>query len=123
MKNIFLNISTDNFTTENNGLLARLDEISNIVEQSGGHIERKGSFTNNGLSAEELLAIGLQRSSEIPRYRFDLYINETKTSHENPNFIISLDNEGSSAIPYEQGELIAFWDSITRTIRLRPNSF
>lgn len=122
LKNIFLNISTDNFTRESSGLLTRSDEISNIVEQSGGHIERKGSFTNNGLYVEELLAIGLQRSSEAPRYRFDLYINETTTSHENPNFIISLDNEGSSAIPYEQGELIAFWDSITRTIRLRPNS-
>lgn len=119
MKNINLTISSDNFTREKNGVLDRVDEIAEVIKQSKGRIERKDSFKRNDLYAEELLAVGLQQSKDEPRYQFDLYINETTTSYKNPNLILTLSNEGKPAPAYDKEDLIAFWDSITRTIRLR----
>ncbi|NGX89997.1 hypothetical protein GW579_23240 [Rahnella sp. Lac-M11] len=119
VKNINLMISSDNFIREKNGVLDRVDEIAEIIKQSKGRIERKDSFKRHNLYAEELLVVGLQQSKDEPRYQFDLYINETTTSYENPNLILSLSNEGKPVPTYNKEELIAFWDSITRTIRLR----
>lgn len=121
LKNIYLTINSDNFTRENSGVLERTDEIARLLEQTGGRIKRKNSFTNHGLHAEELLAIGSRTPNNEPRYHFDLYINET-TSYKNPNFILTLNNQEKIDAGYDQDEIIAFWDYISRTIRLRPNA-
>jgi hypothetical protein len=77
----------------------------------------------NGLNAEELLLVGVQPSKDQPRYGFSLFINEMTSSYKTPNFILNLNNESNPPTSSSKEEIIAFWDEIVRTIRLRPGAF
>lgn len=122
-KGFQVSVEIDNYTQERDSVLERADYIASALSKSYGHIVRKGAFNVNGLHAEELLAVIVQPSKDEPRYGFDLFINEMTASYKTPGLILSLNNLNKSSATYSQEEIIAFWDSITRTIRLRPGAF
>lgn len=123
LNNIRLILETDNFVSEEDSVLDRIGEIEHNLAQSRGYIERKGTFSANGLKMEEFLAAGLQAEKDAPRYRFELYVNEMNSHYKTPSFTLSLDNEGMAPTAYSKEELITFWDTISHTIRLRPGAF
>ncbi|QKN82974.1 T6SS immunity protein Tli4 family protein [Scandinavium goeteborgense] len=114
-------VSIDNYTQEENTLLERSSDIARTLSQASGYITRKGPFDINGLHAEELLATIVL--SGIPRFGFTLFINEMGAGYKTPTLTLTLDNANKEFKTYPQEEITAFWDAITHTIRLRPNTF
>ncbi|MCU6348717.1 T6SS immunity protein Tli4 family protein [Enterobacter quasiroggenkampii] len=121
LEHIRVILSTDNFTREKDTVLERAGEIESNLYR--GHVERKGAFSINGLQAQEFLATGLQASQDEPRYGFDMFINEMTASYKTPNFILTLENDSMPPTSYSKEEIIAFWDTISRSIRVRPGGF
>lgn len=121
LEHIRIILSTDNFTREKDTVLERAGEIESNLYR--GHVERKGAFSVNGLQAQEFLATGLQASQDEPRYSFDMFINEITASYKTPNFILTLENDSMSPTSYSKEEIIAFWDTISRSVRVRPGAF
>ena len=121
--NIRVVVSNDNFTREENTVLDRMGEIKSNISRSRGGIERKGAFSVNGLQAQEFLATGLQEDNDEPRYQFEMYINEMTASYKAPGFMLTLDNQRMSPTSYSKEEIIAFWDEISRSVRVRPGAF
>jgi len=121
LEHIRIILSTDNFTREKDTVLERAGEIESNLYR--GHVERKGAFSVNGLQAQEFLATGLQASQDEPRYGFDMFINEMTASYKTPNFILTLENDSMPPTSYSKEEIIAFWDTISRSVRLRPGAF
>ncbi len=121
--NIRVVVSNDNFTREENTVLDRMGEIKSNISRSRGGIERKGAFSVNGLQAQEFLATGLQEDSDEPRYQFEMYINEMTASYKTPGFMLTLNNQRMPPTSYGQEEIIAFWDTISRSVRVRPGAF
>ena len=121
--NIRVAVSTDNFTREENTVLDRMGEITSNISRSRGGIERKGAFSVNGLQVQEFLATGLQEDNDEPRYNFEMYINEMTASYKTPGFILTLDNQRMPPTSYSKEEIIAFWDTISRSVRVRPGAF
>lgn len=123
VNNIRVVVSNDNFTWEENTVLDRMGEIKSNISRSRGGIERKGTFSVNGLQAQEFLATGLQEDNDEPRYQFEMYINEMTASYNTPGFMLTLDNQRMSPTSYSKEEIIAFWDTISRSVRVRPGAF
>jgi len=121
LEHIRIILSTDNFTREKDTVLERAGEIESNLYR--GHVERKGAFNVNGLQAQEFLATGLQASQDDPRYGFDMFINEMTASYKTPNFILTLENDSMPPTSYSKEEIIAFWDTISRSVRVRPGAF
>jgi Tle cognate immunity protein 4 C-terminal domain/Tle cognate immunity protein 4 N-terminal domain len=121
--NIRVAVSNDNFTREENTVLDRMGNIKSNISRSRGGIERKGSFTVNGLQAQEFLATGLQEDNDEPRYQFEMYINEMTASYNSPGFVLTLDNQRMPPTSYRKEEIISFWDTISRSVRVRPGAF
>jgi hypothetical protein len=121
--NIRVAVSSDNFTREENTVLDRMGEIKSNISRSRGGIERKGAFSVNGLQVQEFLATGLQEDNDEPRYQFELYINEMTASYKTPGFMLTLDNQRMSPTSYSKEEIIVFWDTISRSVRVRPGAF
>ena len=121
--NIRVALSTDNLTREENTVLDRMGEITSNISRSRGGIERKGAFSVNGLQAQEFLATGLQEDNDEPRYNFEMYINEMTASYKTPGFMLTLDNQRIPPTSYSKEEIIAFWDTISRSVRVRPGAF
>jgi len=121
MEHIRIILSTDNFTREKDTVLERSGEIESNLYR--GYVERKGAFSVNGLQAQEFLASGLQASQDEPRYGFDMFINEMTASYKTPNFILTLENDSMPPTSYSKEEIIAFWDTISRSVRVRPGAF
>ena len=121
LEHIRVILSTDNFTREKDTVLERAGEIESNLYR--GHVERKGVFSVNGLQAQEFLATGLQASQDEPRYGFDMFINEMTASYKTPNFILTLENDSMPPTSYSKEEIIAFWDTISRSVRVRPGAF
>ena len=123
LDNIRVVVSNDNFTREENTVLDRMGEIKSNISRSRGGIERKGAFSVNGLQAQEFLATGLQEDNDEPRYQFEMYINEMTASYKAPGFMLTLDNQRMPPTSYSKEEIIAFWDEISRSVRVRPGAF
>ncbi|HAV1654812.1 TPA: hypothetical protein JG888_000969 [Enterobacter hormaechei subsp. steigerwaltii] len=121
--NIRVALSTDNFTREQNTVLDRMEEITSNISRSRGGIERKGAFSVNGQQVQEFLATGLQEDNDEPRYNFEMYINEMTASYKTPGFILTLDNQRMPPTSYSKEEIIVFWDTISRSVRVRPGAF
>ncbi|WP_051150903.1 T6SS immunity protein Tli4 family protein [Tatumella saanichensis] len=121
LEHIRIILSTDNFTREHDTVLDRAGEIKSNLYR--GRVERKGSFDVNGLQAQELLATGLQAYQDEPRYSFNMFINEMTASYKTPNFILTLENDSMPATSYSKEEIIAFWDTLSRSVRVRPGAF
>lgn len=116
-------ISTDNFTREKDSLLERSNDIIANLLSSNGSVLRKGVRKINQLDTEELLAAGDYSSSNNKRYDFILLTNEKTGSYKTPVFSLELLNDEWTSSPYNQNEIISFWDAISQTVRVRPGAF
>jgi len=126
MPGFSIEVSTNNFIQEKESLLERTDEIVSALSEMNARIIRKGRLEINNTKAEEMLATGPKPDSLYPIYIFNLYINETRGSNATPWLNTSLSNESNRNIPdarYSQGELIEFWSTITRTVRMRLGAY
>ena len=121
LENIKIILSTDNFMREENTVLDRAGDIESNLYR--GHVERKGAFSVNELQAQEFLATGLQPYEDEPRYDFEMFINEMTASYMTPNLILTLENDSMPPTSYSQEEIITFWDTISRSVRIRPDAF
>ena len=118
-------INTDNSTQEDNSLLDRTGEISKTLSEVNAKIIKSGRHEINDIKAEEMLVKGPKAGSDYPVYIFNLFMNETHGSNKTPYLNITLTNEWNSEVPftgYSQDELMAFWNAITETVRMRPDA-
>ncbi|MCB5311140.1 T6SS immunity protein Tli4 family protein [Yersinia intermedia] len=116
-------VSTDNFTKEKDSLLERSDDIWKNLLSSNGDILRRGVRKINKLDTEELLAAGKYSSNDNKRYDFILLTNEKTGGIKSPVFSLELLNDELTHSPYNQKEIVSFWDAISQTLRVRPGAF
>lgn len=116
-------ISTDNFTREKDSLLERSNDILANLLSSNGSVLRKGVRKINQLETEELLAAGDYSSNGNKRYDFILLTNEKTGDYKTPVFSLELLNNEWTPSPYNQNEVVSFWDAISQTLRVRPGAF
>ncbi|CAQ84409.1 MULTISPECIES: T6SS immunity protein Tli4 family protein [Photorhabdus] len=114
-------IQTNNYIREKDSMLERIGVIKAALYR--GHIFRKGVRKINGLDTEELLAVGLQQISDDPRYQFTLLANEKTGGKKTPVFDLTVVNDEKIPTAYTQNEIVAFWDAISQTLRVRPGAF
>ena len=96
--------------------------MANLLS-SNGSVLRKGARKINRLDAEELLAAGDYSSNGNKRYDFILLTNEKTGGFKTPVFSLELLNEEWTPSPYNQDEIVSFWDAISQTLRVRPGAF
>lgn len=116
-------MSTNNYIQENDSLLDRSREIEHNLLSSDGYILRKGIRKINKLDTEELLAAGKYSSNDNKRYDFILLTNEKTGGIKSPVFSLELLNDELTPSPYNQNEIVNFWDAISQTLRVRPGAF
>ncbi|WP_118988246.1 T6SS immunity protein Tli4 family protein [Photorhabdus sp. CRCIA-P01] len=114
-------IQTNNYIREKDSMLERLGVIEAMLFR--GKVFRKGVRKINGLETEELLAVGLQPNSDDPRYQFTLLTNEKTGGRKTPVFDLTVVNNEETPTVYTQNEIVAFWDAISQTVRVRPGAF
>ncbi|MGV7963869.1 T6SS immunity protein Tli4 family protein [Photorhabdus tasmaniensis] len=114
-------IQTNNYIREKDSMLERIGQIKAFLYR--GDIFRKGARKINGLDTEELLAVGLQPDSDDPRYQFTLLANEKTGGKKTPVFDLTVVNDEKTPTAYTQNEIVAFWDAISQTVRVRPGAF
>src|SRR5450830_404314 len=124
-------IITDSGHDEDTTLLQRSDQIDAQREERKGRIIRKGRVDLPGLSQpEELLMSGIT-NSQIEGHHFALEANSRTSNAKTPLFMLDMDN---GLFPYNtppaertkasltEGEAVALWDAVSRTIRVRPGA-
>ncbi|WP_332600465.1 T6SS immunity protein Tli4 family protein [Citrobacter sp.] len=121
---IRFSISTNNFIQENDSLLERSGGIISNLLSVNGYVLRKGTRKINGLDTEELLAKGkYSDGNDNDRYDFIMLTNEKTAGINNPVFSLELLNKEWEHSPYNQDEIVSFWDAISQTFRVRPGAF
>lgn len=121
---IRFSISTNNFIQESDSLLERSGGIISNLLSVNGRVLRKGAQKINGLDTEELLASGkYSDGNDNDRYDFIILTNEKIADLNNPVFSLELLNKEWERSPYNQDEIVSFWDAISQTLRVRPGAF
>lgn len=113
-------------------LLQRTD-FNAAIKAGDGHTIRKGSVNLPGIQqAEEWLSDGLT-SAKVQGHYFVLEANSRIGSASTP--LVSLNMENGGRLPeidgdrkvthasLTEGEAIALWDAVSRSLRPRPNGF
>src|SRR5450830_353071 len=128
---IRFNITTDSSHGEADTLLQRGDQINEALKLRKGGTVRKGSVDLPNLSQpEEWLMSGIT-NSKIAGHHFALEANSRNSSEKTPLMILEMDNGVfPSNIPeaertkasLTEGEAVALWDAVSRTIRVRPGA-
>ncbi|WP_118987739.1 T6SS immunity protein Tli4 family protein [Photorhabdus sp. CRCIA-P01] len=121
--NNYLNATmmSNNYIREKDSMLERLGVIETML--SRGKVFRKGKRKINGLDTEELLLSGRQPNNDNPRYLFTLLVNEKTGGKKTPVFDLTVVNDEETPTAYTQNEIVAFWDAISQTLRVRPGAF
>ncbi|MCP3721410.1 T6SS immunity protein Tli4 family protein [Paraburkholderia sp. CNPSo 3281] len=116
---------------EPNTLMQRGDQINaGLSSMKGGRTVRKGAVTLQGIDAEEWLIAG-ETDLEVPGSMFTLEANSMTSGAQSP--LLTLDFYTGSpnafvqgrikAASMSEGEAVALWDVISRSLRPRPNGF
>jgi hypothetical protein len=115
-------------------LLQRADspEIHEQLKAADGVLIRKGIVDLSGMKAEEWLIEG-RRPGDGRGNSFSLVINETTSSPSSPFLSMDLTTGGQVQIQNRYvkldqaslttGEAVALWDTVSRTLRPRPNGY
>jgi hypothetical protein len=117
---------------QSNSLLQRGAAINNMLENSDGRTVRKSAVNLQGLQeVEEWLTSGLT-VSHIQGHYFTLEANSTiggnaKTpllifNMRNGAFPEDIPDEDKTRASLTEGEAVALWDAVSRTIRVRPGA-
>lgn len=133
MRDVNFDMSTTPDVRERTTLLQRADstEMRAELKAADGHLVRKGPVTLAGLKAEECLVEG-RRPGEGRGNSFSLLVNETTSGPSAPYLSLDLTTGGQielqgKLIKLEKGSLttgeaVALWDTVSRTLRLRPGA-
>lgn len=113
-------------------LLNRLPEIRSEIKDpnTNGHIIRSGAVDVSSIKAEELLLSGTT-AARIPGHNFTLQANTATSGALTPYLVLDMGNGDFSSFTGDEiqkaslteGEAIALWDVVSRTLRPRPNGF
>ncbi|MBT1713980.1 hypothetical protein KK116_06835 [Enterobacter dykesii] len=124
---------SNNALKESTTMLERTGEIQSYINSINGRTLRKGEAQIAGFTGNEwLITAPPKRSSDNPsaQLMFTAVANETNADFMHPSLDLTLSNEippeGSDTAPpsaYSEAELVAIWDRITRSFRLRDNAF
>ncbi|WP_037387122.1 T6SS immunity protein Tli4 family protein [Serratia sp. DD3] len=118
---LFFDFSTDNFIQEETSMLERSSIISNELNNNQIKTLMKGVRQINKLDAEEWLAVG-NGEDDSSGHTFMLNVNEKNSSPQSPGFTIELSHGPLPDEALSQNELIAFWQAMTQTLRVRPGA-
>ncbi|WP_183035310.1 T6SS immunity protein Tli4 family protein [Cupriavidus sp. UME77] len=123
-------MNTDSDIQEPTTLLQRGDSINAALKEREGRTIRKGPVDLPGLQAEEWLMAAITTRG-VPGHHLVLEANSRIGSAQTPLVILKLDTGSHNKVlrdPIEkasltEGEAVAFWDVVSRTLRPRPNGF
>lgn len=129
-RDVSIGVESDSSIREPNTLLQRSDEIRRDLRAIGGRTIRKGSVELQGIDAEEWL-FSMKTDWGIPGVKFTLEANSMTSGAESPLLILDFYTGSPNvftqgrmeAASMSEGEAVALWDVISRTLRPRPNGF
>ena len=122
---------TDPRIREETTLLKRGGQTRDTVKNAGGEVIRYGTIDLQSMKADEWLVSG-KTGAGLFGYVFALEANTTTSTRLAPFFSLDMSvgdaNKDSSGNKIErasftEGEAVAIWDAISRTLRPRPNGF
>jgi len=121
---------TDANIRETTTLLQRGADINAMLKQNEGRTIRKGRVDLSGMETEEWLTSGLTYA-HIQGHYFALEANSREGSAKTPLVTLDMDNGGlplkgedpPQKASLTEGEAVALWDAVSRTLRPRPNAF
>ncbi|MEX3842091.1 T6SS immunity protein Tli4 family protein [Paraburkholderia sp. BR10882] len=129
-RDVSIGFDSDSSIQEPNTLLQRGDQIDAGLKSIGGGTIRKGKVALPGIDAEEWL-VSDKSDRGVPRSTLTLEANSMTSSVEAP--LLTLDFQTGSpnaftdspvdAASMSEGEAVALWDVISRSLRPRPNGF
>lgn len=132
MHDVGFRLDTDSSISEPTTLLQRGSDIEASLKASDGRTIRKGRVDLHGMQAEEWLTEGLTPAKARGHY-FVLEANSKIGSALTPLVRLDIDNGGRlpsidgdrklTQASLSEGEAIALWDAVSRTLRPRPNAF
>jgi hypothetical protein len=117
---------------EEQSLLQRGAQAMAAIELGGNKVIRKGTVDlPGGMRAEEIMAAG-PTVARLDGHTFRLEVNTTVGGPQTPFFALDMTNGGSrkdlagnkiEKASLTEGEAVALWDAVTRTLRSRSNGF
>jgi hypothetical protein len=118
---------------QSNTLLQRGEDINEILKNTeGGRTIRKGRVELSGMQAEEWLSAGMT-PSKVQGNFLTLEANSQIGSAKTPLIILDMDNglipsdmqwgDRPKKASLTEGEAVALWDAVSRTLRPRYNGF
>jgi hypothetical protein len=127
---VSFDLDTDSNIQGTTTLLQRGDDINAALEQNEGRTVRKGLVELSGMRAEEWLMAGLTQL-RIPGNHMTLEANSKIGSARTPLLSLDMDTGSNSNLLLDrvekasltEGEAVALWDAVSRTVRPRPNGF
>ncbi|KFK91700.1 MULTISPECIES: T6SS immunity protein Tli4 family protein [unclassified Serratia (in: enterobacteria)] len=119
--NLYLNIRSNNFLQEETSMLERSSSISSALSRAGGGTLGKGERKINQLVAEEWLMVG-NGADASSGHVFALRVNEKKGSSATPYLLMELNHGPLPDDALSENEIMAFWQQITATLRVRPGA-
>ncbi|WP_395062671.1 T6SS immunity protein Tli4 family protein [Paraburkholderia silvatlantica] len=125
-----LTTDTDSRELEKYSLPNRLPQIKADMTDINGRIIRTGPVTHSGIKADELL-VSATTAARVPGHLFRLEANITVSGAMTPYLVLEMNNGGFNSFTADsiekasltEGEAIALWDTVSRTLRPRPNAF
>ncbi len=124
---------SNNNLKESTNMLERSGEIQSYINSINGRTLRKGETQIAGFDTSEWLTTAppekaSDNQSGQLQLLFTAVANEKTADFRHPNLDLTLSNEslptGSDSLStYSEAELVAIWDRLTRSFRLRNNAF
>lgn len=127
---VSVGLETNSDIREQTTLLQRGDSINAALKEREGRTIRMGPVDLPGLPAEEWLMAGITTRG-VPGHHLALEANSRIGSAQAPLVILEMDTGSENRVlrdPIEkasltEGEAVALWDVVSRTLRPRPNGF
>jgi Tle cognate immunity protein 4 C-terminal domain/Tle cognate immunity protein 4 N-terminal domain len=130
---VFLSLESYSDLSADTTLLQRItgSTVKDTIAGAGGHMIRSGPVALGTMKAEEILMAG-KTQPNVAGHVFSLEANATTSDSLNPYLLLDMSNGSSSFLVegYEvkqpsltEGEALALWDAVSRTLRPRPNGF
>lgn len=125
--NVFsLSVWVNNSLKEKTSMLERSGEIQSYIRSINGRSLRKAKAQMAGFDASEwLITAPSEKAPGIPSAQllFTAIANEKTADFWHPNLDVTLNNYALPPPAYSDAELVAIWDRITRSFRLRQGAF
>lgn len=129
-RDVSFNIESDTDIQEPNTLLERGDSVNAALRLNGGRTIRKGPVALDGMAAEEWLVSG-RTVYEIEGHHMTLEANSKTGSAATPLVTLDMDTGAPNNMLQEKidkasltdGESVALWDAVSRSLRPRQDAF